>query len=132
MTVRSSQHTAKWDSITIRLAISSKSARPTGACLHVFEHTTRRIRILGATATPTADWMVQLERNLLMDLEDAGSRAQFLIRERDPQCTGTFDALMADADVKIVTTGIQVPQMDSLMERWIQTCGAELLDRPLI
>lgn len=42
----------------------------TGARLYVFaaiEHTSRRIRILGATAHPTADWIVQLGRNLLMD-----------------------------------------------------------------
>jgi transposase len=41
----------------------------TEARLYVFaviEHATRHIRILGATAHPTADWIVQLGRNLLM------------------------------------------------------------------
>jgi putative transposase len=39
----------------------------TGARLYVFaviEHTTRRIRVLGATAHPTGDWVTQLGRNL--------------------------------------------------------------------
>ncbi|MGW9032810.1 integrase core domain-containing protein [Streptomyces sp. NPDC055722] len=107
----------------------------TGARLYVFaviEHSTRRIRVLGATAHPTADWIVQLGRNLLMDLEHAGSKARFLIRDRDAKFTADFDALMADAGLKVVTTGIQIPRMNSLMERWIQTCRRELLDRTLI
>ncbi|MEU2687260.1 integrase core domain-containing protein [Streptomyces hygroscopicus] len=107
----------------------------TGARLYVFaaiEHTTRRIRILGATPHPTADWIVQLGRNLLMDLEDADSKAKFLIRDRDSKSTAAFDALMTDAGMKVVTTGIRIPRMNSLMERWIRTCRTELLDRTLM
>ncbi|GAA2463947.1 hypothetical protein GCM10010405_55370 [Streptomyces macrosporus] len=108
---------------------------PTGARMYVFaviEHSTRRIRILGATAHPTAEWIVPLGRNLVMDLEDAGSNARFLTRDRDAKCTAAFDALPADAGLKVVTTGIRMPRMNSLMERWIQTCRRELLDRTLI
>lgn len=67
-----------------------------------------------------------------MDLEDAGSRAGFLIRDRDSKFTAAFDALMADAGLTVVTTGIRMPRMNSLIERWIKTCRQELLDRTLI
>ncbi|WP_369394743.1 integrase core domain-containing protein [Streptomyces sp. CG1] len=98
----------------------------------VIEHSTRRIRILGATAHPTTEWTVQLGRNLIMDLQDASSQARFLIRDRDSKFTQAFDALLSDAGLTVVTTGIQIPRMNSLMERWIQTCRCELLDRTLI
>ncbi|MER7196734.1 integrase [Streptomyces sp. CB01635] len=106
-----------------------------GARLYVFaviEHSTRRIRVLGATAHPTAQWVVQLGRNLVMDLEDARSRARFLIRDRDSKFTQAFDGVLADAGLKVVTSGIRMPRMNSIMERWIQTCRRELLDRTLI
>jgi transposase InsO family protein len=97
----------------------------TGARLYVFaviEHASRRVQVMGATAHPTAQWIVQLGRNLVMDLEDAGSRARFLIRDRDSNFTAAFDALLADAGLQVVTTGIRVPRMNSIMERWLQTC----------
>jgi putative transposase len=43
--------------------------------LAVIEHRTRRIRILGATKHPAQSRVVQQARNLIMDLEDAGTRA---------------------------------------------------------
>ncbi|MFF3878348.1 integrase core domain-containing protein [Streptomyces sp. NPDC001978] len=106
-----------------------------GARLYVFaaiEHASRRVRILGATAHPTADWIVQLGRNLVMDLEDAGSRVRFLIRDRDSKFTQAFDTVLTDAGLEIVTSGIRMPRMNSIIERWIQTCRHELLDRTLI
>ncbi|MFI9761158.1 hypothetical protein ACIHFB_24835 [Streptomyces sp. NPDC051963] len=55
----------------------------------VLEHGGRRIRILGATAHPTTSWVTQAAKNLVMDLDEAGCRARFLICDRD----GTFPAL---------------------------------------
>jgi transposase InsO family protein len=107
----------------------------TGTRLHVLaviEHATRRIRILGAIPHPTASWVVQAARNLVMDLEDAGSQARFLIRDRDGKFVGVFDTVLQDAGIERVLSGVQMPRMNSIMERWVQTCRHELLDRTLM
>jgi transposase len=100
--------------------------------LAVIEHATRRIRILGATAHPTAAWVTQTARNLVMDLQDAGSTARYLIRDRDGKYPILFDAILADSGITVVRSGVQMPRMNAIMERWVRTCRAELLDRTLI
>jgi len=100
--------------------------------LAVIEHANRRVRILGATPHPTAAWVTQAVRNLAMDLQDAGCRARFLIRDRDGKYPALFDTILADTGIRVVLTGVRVPRVNALMERWIQTCRRELLDRMLI
>ncbi|WP_010309513.1 hypothetical protein [Saccharopolyspora spinosa] len=45
--------------------------------LAIIEHGSRRIRILGTTAHPTAAWVAQAATNLVIDLEETGCRARF-------------------------------------------------------
>jgi putative transposase len=43
-----------------------------------------------------------------------------------------FDLILAEAGIEVVLSGVQMPRMNSIVERWIQTCRHELLDRVLI
>ncbi|WP_323373838.1 integrase core domain-containing protein [Plantactinospora alkalitolerans] len=107
----------------------------TGARLYilaVIDHATRRVRILGATAHPTAAWVAQIARNLVMDLEDAGCPVKYLIRDRDGKYPAAFDTILADTGITVVRTGVRIPRMNAIMERWVRTRRRELLDRTLI
>jgi hypothetical protein len=48
--------------------------------LAVIEHANHRVRVLDATAHPTAAWVTQTARNLVMDLQDAGCQVKYSIR----------------------------------------------------
>lgn len=100
--------------------------------LAVIGHANRRVRILGATAHPTESWVAQAVRNLVLDLEDVCCHARLLIRDRDGKFPVLFDAVLKDAGIEVVLCGVQVPRMNSIMERWVQTCRHELLERILI
>ena len=108
---------------------------PNGSKVYVLaaiEHGTRRIRILGAIEHPVQSWVVQQARNLLMDLEDAGTRAKFVLHDRDASFTAAFDAVFQAAGARVVRRAVQASRMNSIMERWIGSCRRELLDRTLI
>jgi hypothetical protein len=60
------------------------------------------------------DTIMRWHRNLL---RHAGSAVRFLIRDRDATFPATFDAVLADAGLQVITTGVRIPRMDSIMER---------------
>ena len=78
---------------------------PTGThryILAAIEHATRRVRILGATATPTGAWVTQAARNLVMDIDDTASKVTYVIRDRDGTYPALFDQILADAGITVV------------------------------
>ncbi|WP_327009822.1 hypothetical protein OHA72_22875 [Dactylosporangium sp. NBC_01737] len=77
--------------------------------LAVIEHASRRVRILGVTAHPSAAWVTQIARNLMMDLEDVGCSVKYLIRDRDGNYPALFDTILADAGINVVLTGVRMP-----------------------
>ena len=47
---------------------------------------------------------------------------RFLIRDRDGKFPGMFGVILSDAGIKVVLTGVRMPRMNAIMERWVQTC----------
>jgi len=100
--------------------------------LAVIEHATRRIRILGVTLHPTAEWTTQQARNLIMDLGDQAGSVKFMIRDRGSNFTTTFDAVFAGAGIRTVLCNVRTPRINAIAEHWIGGCRRELLDRTLV
>ncbi|MFI9777319.1 hypothetical protein ACIHCV_21785 [Streptomyces sp. NPDC051956] len=96
----------------------------TGRRRHVLaaiEHATRRVRVLGTTAHPTATRGTQAIKNMAMDLEGAGTKAKFVIRDRDAKYPAVMDEILAGTGIRTVLTGSRVSRMNSVMERGVQS-----------
>jgi DNA-binding CsgD family transcriptional regulator len=78
--------------------------------LAAIEHGTRRVRFLGATEHPVESWVIQQARNLVMDLEDAGTRVKFVLHDRDASFTTALDEVFRAAGTRIIRSAVQAPR----------------------
>ena len=78
--------------------------------LSVIGHATRRVRVLGVTLHPTGEWVARQARSLLLDLDDVGVRARFLIHDRDAIFHAGFDEVITVAGIEVIRTGVRSPR----------------------
>jgi putative transposase len=60
------------------------------------------------------------------------AQMKFMIRDRGPNFTAAFGAVLSDAGIRTVLCNVRTPRMNAIAERWIGGCRRELLDRTLI
>src|SRR5579875_3113772 len=100
--------------------------------LFVIEVDSRVVHLLGVTTNPAMAWVVQVARNFTSDLEDAGRRFRFLIRDRDTKFTAPFDEVFKAVGISSIRTPIRSPKANAFAERWVRTVREECLDHLLI
>ena len=92
----------------------------------------RRVWLAACTPHPTADWVVQQARNLMMDLQEGPELVRFLVHDRDTKFCPGFDAVLGSEGIRAILTPVQAPNANAYAERWVRTVRSECLDWILI
>jgi hypothetical protein len=71
-------------------------------------------------------------RNLVSDLDEGGRRFRFLVRDRAPKFTRSFDEVFASEGTEIIRTPVRSPRANAYAERWVRTARQECLDLLLV
>jgi len=100
--------------------------------LFFIELDTRRVHLAGVTPNPSAAWVAQQARNLLLVLEERGRRVRSVIRDRVAKFSRSVDDVFCSAGAEVLLTPVQAPNTNAYAERWIGTVRAECLDWLLI
>ena len=95
----------------------------------VFIHLgTRQIQISPSTENPTGEWTTQQGRNFRMHASDNDLRCEILMRDRDLKRADSFDEVFRSSECALKLTPIRSPNLQTHVERVIQTIKHEVLN----
>jgi len=69
---------------------------------------------------------------VITDLEAAGTRVRFLIRDREAKFVPSFDAVFTAVDADVIKNPVRAPRANAIAERFVGSVRRELLDKILI
>lgn len=97
--------------------------------LFVIDLKTRRVEIAGICHQPHNEWMKQVARNLT-DVVDGFLRgARYLIHDRDPLFSESFQATLGAVGVKTVKLPAKSPNLNAYAERFVRSIKYECLNK---
>jgi len=100
--------------------------------LFVIEVERRVVHLLGVTANPDNPWVTPVVRTFATELEEAGRRLRFLVRDGDAKFTSSFDTVFASIGNEAIKTPVRSPRANAFAERWVSTLRDDCLDHLLI
>ncbi len=90
---------------------------------------TREVHIVGITAHPNEQWMMQIARNLTMDEWGILKPGQYLIHDRDKKFCLAYNQLLDDTGVKRLPLPARSPNLNAFAERFVRAVKSETLSQ---
>ncbi len=90
---------------------------------------TRRVTPAGITQHPTEEWMVQMARRAVDDIDGALLPVRFVLHDRDSKFCASFRDTLRSAGVQPLSLPARSPNLNAFAERWIRSIESECLSK---
>jgi putative transposase len=93
---------------------------------------TRRVTLAGITQHPTEEWMAQMARRAVDDIDGALLPVRFVLHDRDSKFCATFRDTLHSAGIKTLILPAQSPNLNAFAERWVRSVKSECLSKLIL
>jgi putative transposase len=93
---------------------------------------TRRVTLAGITRHPTEQWMVQMARNAVDEIDGALQHIRFALHDRDSKFCASFRATLSSGGVQPLLLPARSPNLNAFAERWVRSVKSECLSKLII
>jgi transposase InsO family protein len=93
---------------------------------------TRRVTLAGITKHPTEQWMVQMARRGVDDLDGALRSIRFVLHDRDSKFCASFRDTLRSAGVQPLLLPAHSPNLNAFAERWVRSVKSECLSKLIL
>ncbi|MBN2564374.1 MAG: transposase [Candidatus Eisenbacteria bacterium] len=100
--------------------------------LFFVEVATRRVKILGASAHPNAEWVAQMARNIQMWWDENGLKPSYILKDWDTRFTAQFDGILESIGATVKKVARRSPNLNPHAEAWAGTFRRECLDKFIV
>ena len=95
----------------------------------VMELKSRRVQVAGVAVDPDGRWMEQLARNLTDAVDGFLVGKRFLIHDRDPLFTKSFEVVLKAVGITSIRLPARSPNLNAFAERFVRSIKSECMDR---
>jgi putative transposase len=90
---------------------------------------TRRITLAGITQHPTEEWMLQMARNAVDEVDGALLPIRYVLHDRDSKFCRSFQTMLQSGGVQPILLPPRSPNLDAYAERWVRSIRQECLSK---
>jgi putative transposase len=90
---------------------------------------TRWVTLAGITRHPTEDWMVQMARRAVDDVDGALLPVRFVLHDRDAKFCSAFRTVLQCGRVHSILLPPRSPNLNAFAERWVRSVKSECLSK---
>jgi putative transposase len=93
---------------------------------------TRRVFVTPGTFQPDDAWMAAQARTFVEHAAAESLPCAIVMRDRDGKFTAAFDQVFQERSIQVKPVGLQAPNLNAFIERWIQSLKYEVLNHFIV